>query len=163
MNREAGHITDFEQIGGAPHALAIAALPANMVVPCSQIASEQTIMRREQFWLPTGSTSAAPDWDGGGKSCCFSTRFAQRHVSECGWPPLAISSQTAHIPGQPAHCCSLPVLPWQDKPQQPTDEHAQASGSGLQVSLGTCPTISRGRSSQGTPSQLHEAPRSQVS
>lgn len=51
MNREAGHITDFEQIGGVRPALAIAVLPANMVVPCSQIASEQTIMRRERFWV----------------------------------------------------------------------------------------------------------------
>lgn len=51
MNREAGHITDFEQIDGGPDALAIAALPANMVLPCSQIAREQTIMRRERFWL----------------------------------------------------------------------------------------------------------------
>lgn len=51
MNREAGHITDFEQIEGPPYALAIAPLRVNMVVPCSQIAREQTIMRREPFWL----------------------------------------------------------------------------------------------------------------
>lgn len=81
---ETGYITDFEQIEGAPDALAIAALPVNMVVPCSQITREQTIMRRERFWVQLEAQVLHLDRDEGGKSCCFSTRLAQRHVSECG-------------------------------------------------------------------------------
>jgi hypothetical protein len=145
MNREAGHITDFEQIEGARHALAIAAQPANMVVPCSQIAREQTIMRRERFWLQL--EAHVLHWTGmEAASHVVSAPGLHNVMFQSVGDPLERSAV-----GQRTSQDDLPTAQPGGAGPKPDEPGGQTQKLRVRVSLGTCPTTGSERHSQAAP------------
>lgn len=78
---ETGHITDFDQGASCAGDRCAAGKHGGAMQPNCERANHYA---SRAILGATGSTGAALDRDEGGKSCCFSTRLAQRHVSECG-------------------------------------------------------------------------------